>query len=364
MIRALYSAATGMQSQQLNIDVIANNLANVNTAGFKKSRADFQDLLYQTIRAPGTSSSSTTRNPAGIQLGLGAKPGAVKKVFGQGDLKLTENPLDMAIQGNGFFKILLPDGSVAYTRDGSFTSNQDGQLVNSAGYELDPPVTVPQDALSLTIGADGRNSIVASQLGLYRRHPSHRKIALCIHYEGIRPVGGHAEVFIARDRYGILNPLADGATNVNLVVDHKDFTQARGRLDDYFRVSLARLPDAPPVSNLRVPDPAVTEPEESANVPLTSYVPPAERSIVPVFVVAPLTETRPPDDVEIVPLFVTACVTSTVPVPAEIVPPLVTSSVTLSVPAPGVIVPPLSTSTSSDTLRVFPLRSRYPSSGP
>ena len=160
MLRALWSAASGMHAQQMQIDNIANNLANVNTNGFKRSRAEFQDLLYQTILAPGASSSSTTRNPAGIQLGLGTKPGSIKKLFSQGDMKNTDNPLDLAVQGRGFFKVLLPDGSVAYTRDGALTANQDGQLVTAQGYELDPPVILPPDALSVSVGADGTVSVI------------------------------------------------------------------------------------------------------------------------------------------------------------------------------------------------------------
>lgn len=159
MQRALWSAASGMMAQQLQIDTIANNLANVNTSGFKRSRAEFQDLLYQNLATPGAASSATTRNPAGIQLGLGSKPGAVKKIFSQGDFKKTDNPMDLVIQGQGFFKVLLPDGSVAYTRDGAFTPNRDGQLVNSQGYPLDPAITIPTDALTLAVGADGTVSV-------------------------------------------------------------------------------------------------------------------------------------------------------------------------------------------------------------
>ncbi len=160
MQRALWTAATGMQAQQLQIDTIANNLANVNTSGFKRSRAEFQDLLYQTISAPGASSSSTTRRASGIQLGLGAKPGAVKKLFSQGDFKKTDNPLDLVVQGMGFFKVLLPDGTTAYTRDGSLTSDRDGQLVTADGYPLDPPITLPPDTLSVTVGRDGTVSVL------------------------------------------------------------------------------------------------------------------------------------------------------------------------------------------------------------
>jgi flagellar basal-body rod protein FlgG len=148
-----------MQAQQMQIDTIANNLANVNTNGFKRSRAEFQDLLYQTVTTPGSSSSSSTKNPAGIQLGLGTRPASVKKLFTQGDFKKTDNQLDLLIQGQGFFKVLLPDGTTAYTRDGAFTADRDGQLVNAQGYALDPPIVLPTDTLTLTIGADGTVSV-------------------------------------------------------------------------------------------------------------------------------------------------------------------------------------------------------------
>jgi flagellar basal-body rod protein FlgG len=148
-----------MQAQQMQIDTIANNLANVNTNGFKRSRAEFQDLLYQTVTTPGSSTSSTTKSPAGIQLGLGTRPASVKKLFSQGDFKKTDNQLDLIIQGQGFFKVLQPDGTTAYSRDGAFTADRDGQLVNSQGYALDPPITLPSDTLTVTIGSDGTVSV-------------------------------------------------------------------------------------------------------------------------------------------------------------------------------------------------------------
>ncbi len=159
MQRAIWTAASGMEAQQMQMDTIANNLANVNTNAFKRSRAEFHDLLYQTVVTPGASSSATTRRPAGIQIGLGAKPSAVKKIHSQGDVKRTDNPLDVLIQGQGFFKILLPDGSTGYSRDGAFTANRDGQLVNSLGFLLDPPVTLPPDTLTVNIGVDGIVSV-------------------------------------------------------------------------------------------------------------------------------------------------------------------------------------------------------------
>src|SRR5437867_393216 len=155
MQRALWTAASGMVAQQLNIDTIANNLANVNTTGFKKSRARFEDLLYQTLRAPGASSSQQNRYPAGIQLGLGTRAAAVEKLHSQGDFKKTDNPLDLIVQGDGFFKVTLPDGSTGYTRDGAFSLDRDGQVVNAQGFPLEPAITIPQGTVRIDVGADG-----------------------------------------------------------------------------------------------------------------------------------------------------------------------------------------------------------------
>ena len=159
MIRALYTAATGMQAQETNIDVIANNLANVNTTGFKKGKADFQDLMYQMVLEPGSATSQQTTNPTGIQVGLGVKTAAVKKVFAQGDLASTSNQFDVAIEGDGFFQIQKPDGTPAYTRAGAFQINENGTMVTADGFPLDPTITIPTDALSVTIGQDGTVSV-------------------------------------------------------------------------------------------------------------------------------------------------------------------------------------------------------------
>lgn len=163
MIRALFTSATGMQAQEVNIDVIANNLANVNTTGYKKSRADFQDLVYQYLVEPGAATSQSTENPTGIQVGLGVRPAAVQKVFAQGDLTSTGNQLDLAIEGDGFFQIQLPDGGTAYTRAGSFKIDSGGQIVTPDGYSLDPGLTLPADTLAISIGEDG--TVSATQPG-------------------------------------------------------------------------------------------------------------------------------------------------------------------------------------------------------
>ncbi len=171
MIRSLWSAATGMQAQNLNIDVISNNLANVSTSGFKKSRADFQDLLYQTLKTPGLASSADTDVPTGIQVGHGTRPSATQKIFTQGNFQNTENDLDMAIEGKGFFQIIQPDGNIAYTRAGSFKLDSDGRIVTSDGFPLEPEITIPGDTEALSIGTDGTVSVLlageseATQIG-------------------------------------------------------------------------------------------------------------------------------------------------------------------------------------------------------
>ncbi len=159
MIRSLWIAKTGLDAQQTQMDVIANNLANVSTSGFKRSRAVFEDLLYQTMRQPGAQSSQQTQLPSGLQLGTGVRPVATERIFTQGNLQQTGNDKDVAIQGSGFFQVLLPDGTTAYTRDGSFQSDNQGQLVTSSGYVIQPAITIPANAQSITIGRDGTVSV-------------------------------------------------------------------------------------------------------------------------------------------------------------------------------------------------------------
>lgn len=159
MIRSLWIAKTGLDAQQTQMDVIANNLANVSTNGFKRSRAVFEDLLYQTLRQPGAQSSQQTQLPSGLQIGTGVRPVATERIFTQGNLQQTGNTRDVAIQGNGFFQVLLPDGTTAYTRDGSFQSDSQGQLVTSSGFPVQPAITIPPNALSITIARDGTVSV-------------------------------------------------------------------------------------------------------------------------------------------------------------------------------------------------------------
>ena len=155
MIRALYSAASGMNAQQLNVDNIANNIANANTNGFKTRRAQFQDLLYQSLIQPGAAAGQQSTVPTGLQLGLGTRASSNEVIFTQGDFSQTNNPLDVVIQGSGFFQIRRTSGDLAYTKSGTFHLNRDGQVVTSNGDLLEPPITIPQDAQSVTIAPDG-----------------------------------------------------------------------------------------------------------------------------------------------------------------------------------------------------------------
>ncbi|MEC5397237.1 flagellar basal-body rod protein FlgG [Uliginosibacterium sp. H1] len=159
MMRALWVARTGLDAQQTQLDVISNNLANVSTNGFKRARAVFEDLLYQTMRQPGAQSSETTRIPSGLQLGTGVKPVSTERNHTQGNLQLTGGELDVAINGKGYFQILLPDGTTGYTRDGSFQRDDQGQIVTASGYPVQPTITIPADALTVTIATDGVVSV-------------------------------------------------------------------------------------------------------------------------------------------------------------------------------------------------------------
>ena len=159
MIRALWTAASGMQAQQLNIDVVANNLANVSTTGFKKSRADFQDLMYQTVKSTGAPSTNSTTIPTGIQIGLGVKPGSVTKIFSAGNITQTGNDLDLAIQGDGFFQVQQADGSTAYTKAGAFKKDGQGRVVTPDGSPVLPEILIPANATKVTVGNDGTVSV-------------------------------------------------------------------------------------------------------------------------------------------------------------------------------------------------------------
>ncbi|MFC3285172.1 flagellar basal-body rod protein FlgG [Litchfieldella rifensis] len=159
MIKSLWTAKTGLEAQQVQMDVTANNLANVGTNGFKRSRAVFEDLLYQNLRQPGAQNNVQNALPSGMQVGTGVRPVATERLHTQGGLENTENSRDLAINGKGFFQVLMPDGSIAYTRDGSFQLDENGQMVTANGYPLEPAIILPDNALSVTVGEDGIVSV-------------------------------------------------------------------------------------------------------------------------------------------------------------------------------------------------------------
>lgn len=187
---ALWIAKTGLEAQQTKMGVVSNNLANVNTTGFKRDRAIFEDLLYQNVRQPGAQSSQDTTLPSGLMRGTGVRTVATEKLHIQGNLAQTGNAMDMAIEGRGFFQILRPDGSLGYTRDGTFQIDAQGQMVTSNGYLLQPAITIPNSALSITIGQDGVVSVLEpgnaapTQVGTVQ-------LADFINPAGLQPMGGN-----------------------------------------------------------------------------------------------------------------------------------------------------------------------------
>ncbi len=162
MYPALWIAKTGLDAEQTRMATISNNLANVNTTGFKRDRAVFEDLIYQNVRQVGASSTETTELPSGLAIGTGVRTVATQKLHTQGNIQQTNNSFDVAVQGNGFFQILHPDGTVVYTRDGSFSLDQNGQIVTANGYPLEPSITVPPNTMSVTIGSDGTVSALVA----------------------------------------------------------------------------------------------------------------------------------------------------------------------------------------------------------
>ncbi|MDB5799292.1 MAG: hypothetical protein JWL63_231 [Rhodocyclales bacterium] len=214
MIGALWVARTGLDAQQMQLDVISNNLANTATNGYKRSRAVFEDLIYQNIRQPGAQSSQTTTIPSGLQLGTGVRPVSTVRNQAQGNLQQTSNNFDLAIQGSGFFQVLLPDGTTGYTRDGSFQQDSQGQIVTSAGYAVQPAITIPADALSITIGKDGTVSVTqpgstgAVQVGSMQ-------VATFVNPSGLQSVGEN--LFLETSSSGTATPVTPGTNGAGSV---------------------------------------------------------------------------------------------------------------------------------------------------
>ncbi len=214
MIRSLWIAKTGLDVQQTNLDTISNNLANASTSGFKRVKPMFEDLLYQTIRQPGGPTQGDAQSPSGLQLGVGARVAATERVHTQGALNQTANPLDIAISGNGFFQIALPDGTQAYTRDGNFTRDSSGQLVTQAGYVVAPGITIPVETTNITIGTDGKmqffsgnnpNPIGEGQL----------ELAIFANPAGLTSIGGN--LFLETTASGNPQQGAPGANGIGTV---------------------------------------------------------------------------------------------------------------------------------------------------
>jgi flagellar basal-body rod protein FlgG len=214
MIRSLWIARTGLDTQQTQMDVIANNLANVSTNGFKRARAVFEDLLYQTIRQPGAQSSQSTQIPSGLQLGSGARPVSTARIHTQGGIQQTGNDLDLALNGAGFFQVLLPDGTTAYTRDGSFQKDNQGQVVTANGYPVQPSITIPADALTLTVSVDGIVSVTqpgvtaAVQIGTMQ-------VATFVNVGGLQSVGEN--LFLETASSGSPTPNTPGLSGAGVI---------------------------------------------------------------------------------------------------------------------------------------------------
>jgi flagellar basal-body rod protein FlgG len=227
MIKSLNTAATGMQAQQTNMDTIANNIANTSTNGFKKARAEFEDLLYHNIKEPGAASGLNAVTPTGVQVGLGVKTGAIQKDFSQGSIKTTNRDLDVNILGSGFFQVARPDGTLAYTRNGEFHMSPDGRIVDMNGNSLQPEITVPTDAAKLIIGSTGEVSYI-STTNAVPQTIGQIELASFINPTGLKALGGNlftntaasGEANVGNPGTGAFGSVAQGeieTSNVNIV---------------------------------------------------------------------------------------------------------------------------------------------------
>ncbi|HQO35952.1 MAG TPA: flagellar basal-body rod protein FlgG [bacterium] len=216
MLRGLFTAAAGMTGMSFEVDNIANNLANVNTFGYKRTRVDFQDLLYQTLRPAGTSVAAGVDVPAGIQVGHGVRVAATRRVFTEGSYRSTENPLDLAILGkNGFFQVQLPDGTLAYTRDGAFSVDQTGTIVTSDGYILQPQITIPQDTVAMNVSEEGIVTVIQGRLTDAPNELGTIQLATFFNPAGLHADGNN--IFLETAASGpvqLLDPGTDGAGKI------------------------------------------------------------------------------------------------------------------------------------------------------
>lgn len=216
MIRSLWIAKTGLESQQTNMDVISNNLANVNTTGFKRSRAVFEDLMYQTIRQPGAQVGAANQLPSGLQIGTGVRTVATERIHSQGNLKDTGNTMDIAIQGKGFLQVEMPDGTFAYTRDGSLQVDQNGQLVTAGGYPIQPPINIPDNALTITIARDGTVSVTQPGATGTNVQIGQLQLSTFINPTGLQSAGEN--LYVETDASGFANFAQPGLDGAGLVL--------------------------------------------------------------------------------------------------------------------------------------------------
>ncbi|MCK6377027.1 flagellar basal-body rod protein FlgG [Thauera sp.] len=214
MIRSLWTARTGLDAQQTSLDVISNNLANVSTNGFKRQRAVFEDLLYQTVRQPGAQSTQQTQIGSGLQIGTGVRPVATERIFTQGNLQQTGGSLDVAVQGNGFLQIAMPDGTTAYTRDGAFQLDNQGNVVTASGYPLADNINIPADTQTITIGKDGTVSVLqAGQVAPVEVGAI--QIATFVNPTGLQSVGEN--LFVETASSGVATPNQAGTNGAGVI---------------------------------------------------------------------------------------------------------------------------------------------------
>ncbi len=261
MIKSLNTAATGMQAQQNNMDVIANNIANVGTTSFKKSRAEFEDLLYQTVKEPGARTGENAVSPTGIQTGLGVRTSSIQKDFEIGSAKITKNPLDLQIEGNGFFPVQMPDGQIGYTRDGSFKKDPEGRIVDRNGNSLQPAITIPPDAIGIEISPRGQVGVLK---GLNNQPEIIGQIEIVnfVNPAGLRAIGKN--LFLPSGASGIpvqgtpgtqgMGELAQGqieASNVNIVEEMVNMITAQRSYETNSKAIQAADQMLQTVNNLR-----------------------------------------------------------------------------------------------------------------
>ncbi len=216
MIRSLWIAKTGLEAQQTNLDVISNNLANVNTAGFKRSRPVFEDLMYQTLRQPGAQVGAANQLPTGLQLGTGVRTVATERIHSQGGLNNTGHSLDVAIQGRGYFQVEMPDGTFSYTRNGQLQLDQNGQLVTAGGFPIQPPINIPDNALQIEISRDGIVSVTQPGAVGASIEVGQLQLSTFVNTSGLQSMGEN--LYVETDASGVANFLQPGMDGAGLIL--------------------------------------------------------------------------------------------------------------------------------------------------